>query len=375
MRLILVFLAAAIPLLFHGNNVDAASCLSSSAPVTLANEPDTDLVLDDTCTFPANTEYTYKSIVVTASARVTLEDAVVLSSATSILVNAGAIIYVGTPTSQVNSNNVKLVANTTLTIYGTLDGEGRGYQNHIADGIPRRAGGSCQGFGGSHGGAGGGENSDLSQYGFFKYPLTRGSGGDNGAGAGGRGGAAVHLKAKGKITIGNRQKRSDGTNDDTGSDDTGIRIKMDGSSGSGGYDYCYHRSYYYGGCSYCRRGGGGGGAGGSILIEGDSVEITGRLTANGGKGAIGTSGNYNAQYAKCSGCEGEYYGEGYCGGGGRIAILCTKKWDQVSPTSKNWNALDMFGPEPESVGTSTSWRQSLSVGGPGTVYYDCGSRR
>jgi hypothetical protein len=107
------------------------------------------------------------------------------------------------------------------------------------------------------GGSGGSENGTATL-----IPLVGGSGGGGGAGRvngafGGGGGGAIQITAGGSVRIG-----SSG----------GIR-----ASGAGGW---ISQNGYFGG-------GGGGGAGGAILIEGASVEIQGRLTANGGGGGGG----------------------------------------------------------------------------------------
>jgi hypothetical protein len=104
------------------------------------------------------------------------------------------------------------------------------------------------------GGPGGDENGTPAL-----VPLLGGSGG-GGAGArfygawGGGGGGAIQISAGGDLLI--------GTNG-------GIR-----ASGAGGG---ISENYYFGG-------GGGGGAGGAILLEGATVKVQGRLTANGGGG-------------------------------------------------------------------------------------------
>ena len=107
------------------------------------------------------------------------------------------------------------------------------------------------------GGSGGAENGTLAL-----VPLVGGSGGGGGAGRyngafGGGGGGAIQITAGGSVRIGS-----------TG----GIR-----ASGAGGW---ISQNQYFGG-------GGGGGAGGAILIEGASIEVQGRLTANGGGGGGG----------------------------------------------------------------------------------------
>jgi hypothetical protein len=107
------------------------------------------------------------------------------------------------------------------------------------------------------GGDGGAENGTVEL-----VPLVGGSGGGGGAGRvngafGGGGGGAIQITAGGSVRIGS-----------TG----GIR-----ASGAGGW---ISQNQYFGG-------GAGGGAGGAILIEGASVEVQGRLTANGGGGGGG----------------------------------------------------------------------------------------
>ena len=96
-----------------------------------------------------------------------------------------------------------------------------------------------------------------------------------------------------------------------------------------------------------------------MLIEADSIEMTGRISAAGGQGASGMPSNGPRQHRGgdsyistpielASGVSGNptsragAYGHGGCGGGGRIAIHCNKIWDGNLPESENWNALDVF---------------------------------
>ena len=206
---------------------------------------------------------------------------------------------------------------------------------------------------------------------------------DNGrcsAGIGGKGGAAVHLKALEKLTVNT--------------------INVDGKDGEGRCNFYHYGTHTQSGYHYYSHvthwsGGGGGGAGGSILLEADSIQITGTLTANGGQGSWPTQLQYHPHHTNPSdpfrGLV-NYHGEGGCGGGGRISMICTKKWDGKSSTSTNWNALKTVN-EPESTGSmyklSFSKRNHVNAdatystvshvhprpGGPGTIYYDCGNRR
>ncbi len=126
------------------------------------------------------------------------------------------------------------------------------------------------GYSPRQGGAGGQENGTASL-----VPLLGGSGGGGGAGRyygayGGGGGGAVQLTAGGSVLIG-----SSG----------GIR-----ASGAGGW---ISQEQNFGG-------GGGGGAGGAILVEGASVQVHGKLTANGGGGGGGRA-DYPAWGLHCPG--------------------------------------------------------------------------
>ncbi len=115
----------------------------------------------------------------------------------------------------------------------------------------------ASGYSAREGGAGGQENGNSAL-----TPLVGGSGGGGGAGryygsVGGGGGGAIQITAGNSVLIG-----SDG----------GIR-----SGGAGGG---ISQNEFFGG-------GGGGGAGGAILIEGASLQVHGKLTANGGGGGGG----------------------------------------------------------------------------------------
>jgi len=137
--------------------------------------------------------------------------------------------------------------------YCHTPGGGGGFGRNGGDGGDSDA----PGYNPRQGGSGGSENGTVEL-----VPLVGGSGGGGGAGRvngafGGGGGGAIQITAGGSIRIGS-----------TG----GIR-----ASGAGGW---ISQNQYFGG-------GGGGGAGGGILIEGASVEIQGRLTANGGGGGGG----------------------------------------------------------------------------------------
>ena len=125
-----------------------------------------------------------------------------------------------------------------------------------------------------------------------------------------------------------------------------------------------------------------------MLLEADSIEMTGRISAAGGMGAsgmpstapwddartwerpelklaIGVSANPTSRA--------DAYGHGGCGGGGRIAIHCNRIWDGNMPESENWNALDVFSSaQPDVQGYGFGHARP---GGPGTLFYNCGRRR
>jgi hypothetical protein len=169
-------------------------------------------------------------------------------------------------------------------IYGVLGsspvgGGPGGGQPGVLSGLPAPGGG-----GGGYGGAGGaGANGELpggaggSTYGGNLATLLQG--GSGGAAApitsGGGGGGAIELVAAGSITV------------------SGF-IAAAGGNALPGY------------------GGGGGGSGGGILLDANSVLLTGSLLANGGAGN---------PFSSVPGSDGEFLEAGGGGGGGVISIL------------------------------------------------------
>jgi hypothetical protein len=285
---------------------------------------------------------------------------------------------------------VHLVSNGTMEIQGVLDGNGHGYSSHQSPAslIFEREISTGGGHGGSHGGVGDGlgdaqnggprRNDYKSTYGSIQNPVTMGSGGGKGCKSkgGGAGGAAIRLTVARKLIIGRRWEPEDKGK---------TYITMNGLDGSVGSERLSSHSCGW----YCTRyvyhwsPGGGGGAGGSVFLEADSIEMTGRITARGGKGAPTNplspgQWRHHNNWQMESGCvsnpngRNAANGHGGCGGGGRVAIHCKKLWDGNLPGSKNWNALDvMSSAQPDVHGYDGDKRP----GGPGTLYYNCGKRR
>ena len=315
------------------------------------------------CSFSAGTNYLFKSLTIQIPG-VVLNDETLVHVQESLNITA-------TATSVTIKGRVHLKADRSMVIYGRLDGNGRGYSSDEGPlnlNLPGRETSNGAGHGGSHAGAGDGQlnlNNHRSTYGSFQYPVTMGSGGGSStySMSGGAGGAAVHLETTGKLIIGQR-----------GKDENNLMITMDGNNGQLGEEYI---ESYGCGWSTCYRywweGGGGGGAGGSILIEADIIQMTGLLSAAGGMGARNTKGhNARSSVSKPSNRQGGKADAG-CGGGGRIAIHCERKWNGASSKSENWNALDMVANSPPNVyGYKVSHPRP---GGPGTVYFDCGNHR
>jgi len=179
-----------------------------------------------------------------------------------------------------------LSGNFTLSAGASINGQGMGFGPNTG---PSKGGpglGYSGGGGGGNGGNGGDGQSDGSnppasggvKAGDQLLPLSLGSGGGtSGAGAlGGAGGAAFGVLAKG--TLNELGQHIDGDITVAGT------INMNGENGKTGSP------------------GGGGGAGGSIILHGNTCDISGDLSAEGGEG-----GNSDV--------------DGGSGGGGRVSIL------------------------------------------------------
>ena len=163
-----------------------------------------------------------------------------------------------------------LTASTNFTLQGTVD-VSAAVSGGPAAGFNGAAGGASGGSNGTKGGDGGsgstaGASAPNAPGGPALRPLITGSrGGASGSGgAGGSGGGAVQLVACGSFLL-----------------DTNASVRANGLGGLPGAGGAQQDN---------GRGGGGGGSGGSILIEGDTVDLVGRLVANGGGGGGGGSG-------------------------------------------------------------------------------------
>ena len=340
-------------------SISVGSSVGTSSGITIAGSEVASTNVE-TCSFAPNTEYTFRSLTIEIPG-VEFGDGAVVQTREYFNITAAAT------TSFINGA-VHLLSNGTMEIRGVLDGNGRGYLSHqsptelILD-RPRSSGG---GHGGSHGGVGDGlaaKNGYISTYGSIQNPTTKGSGGGRGVKdkGGGAGGAALRVTSAGKLIIGRRWVPGDkGKN----------YISMNGHPGRPGSERTQGSTYRW-------SPGGGGGAGGSIFLEADSIEITGRITANGGQGAA-TNPRTSSSWSIESGCDSNpnnrihANGHGGCGGGGRIAIHCKKLWDGNLPQSKNWNALDVVSnAQPDVRGYAGN---HVRPGGPGTLYYNCGKR-
>ena len=128
--------------------------------------PDNDLTISGSCSFPGNKVYTYKSIVITSSGRVTMNDGAVLAAVNSLTLHSGGIIYA--------NQRIQLIANTTMDIFGTIDGAGRGYASDQAPSYIDQVTSSSSGNGGSHSGIGHGDfiTSRSTSYGSYLLPKT-----------------------------------------------------------------------------------------------------------------------------------------------------------------------------------------------------------
>ncbi len=205
----------------------------------------------------------------------------------SLCVIAAETIQVSGVVKVTGANPLVLIANTTITIGGTLDaashaaipgGGARATCGAVGlDGTisndPNGGGGG--GAGGSFGGAGGpgGNGRQGAQHGTPTGPVPatvliggcpggRGGAGNGGGGEGspGSGGGAVYLIANSSITISGA-------------------LDASGAGGGGGGDGLNSAA-----------GGGGGGAGGMIGLDAPSITVTGSVFANGGGGGGGGGG-------------------------------------------------------------------------------------
>lgn len=237
-----------------------------------------------------------------------------------------------------------LVGNFTLSSGASIKGIGTGFPSDNGQGRGNRGVGYSGGGGGGNGGNGGIGQSDGSntpaaggtKYGDQLLPITLGSGGGSSAvgAAGGAGGGAFAVLARGKLI---NDVYVDGNITVSGT------INMNGAIGKTGSP------------------GGGGGAGGSILLHGNTCNISGNLLAQGGEG-----GNSDI--------------DGGSGGGGRVSILynigpCsvggTINVSQGVPTdAANYGAqVGQIGtnpPEPNTVPWPSQYQEQFELHNDGT---------
>ena len=222
--------------------------------------------------------------------------------AVGIQVAATGILYVDTYTGAANTGWLELHA-PTVTIAGTINGDGRGYRGSYAATGEGPGGGPYPGGGGAYGGNGGA--SGWGNPGGTAYGTGNGSdiqmgsgGGGQGTSTGGNGGATVSvvaintLNVSGTITV----KGSQGQDVSGGMNDGG-------GGGAGGGIYLNSRIATIsgtlsanggrGGNSASRRGGGGGG-GGRVKIFYCSLTNSATITVNGGALGTGSGGNGQA---------------------------------------------------------------------------------
>lgn len=263
------------------------------------------------------------------------------------------------PTAQFNDFNEQphvgrgvlfvLKGNFTLASGASINGQGKGFGPNAGPSRGNGGIGYSGGGGGANGGNGGDGQSDGAnppatggaKTGDQLLPLSLGSGGGNsGAGAlGGAGGGAFGVLAKG--TLNQAGQYVDGAITIAGT------INMSGEDGKTGSP------------------GGGGGAGGSILLHGNTCDISGSLLAEGGEG-----GNSDV--------------DGGSGGGGRVSILynvgpCdvtgTVSIAEGQPTDPlNYGGavgqVGTFPPEPNSVPWKPQYQEQFEVkedGGLGSL--------
>ena len=230
-----------------------------------------------------------------------------------------------------------------ITRSGRIDGEGTGFDENEGPGSFSGQWGFYPG--GSHGGRGGKQlnlkfGTQGQPYGSYKYPLGQGSGGDKGYSShgkafGGRGGGALTVTATESLRI-------DGT------------ILMDGTQG---WEATNQPNDYASG----------GGSGGSIWITTSSFAGTGTIQANGGlasKGRPSSEGTNPEQDVN-------YHGGG--GGGGRIAVHCVSGGFTGVFSSKGGTLSRLFNLD--SMADKIKAPMYKVVGGPGTVYQNCGDLR
>ncbi|HVP57894.1 MAG TPA: T9SS type A sorting domain-containing protein [bacterium] len=210
------------------------------------------------------------------------------SYSVSVQVASTGVLYVTSYDGTANTGYLELHA-PTVTVGGTINGDGRGYRTAEGPGAGTYPGGG--GAYGGNGGASGWGNAGGTAYGTVSgSDIAMGSGGANQTlGVGGAGGARISLYAtaltvSGAITVkGNQGSDVTGWGDGGGGGaGGGIYLNATTISGSGALAANGGR----GGNSVQRRGGGGGG-GGRIKLFYCWLNFTGTQTETGGAGGVG----------------------------------------------------------------------------------------
>jgi hypothetical protein len=208
-------------------------------------------------TLPIPPGFIFENIVIRNSARVVVDDPLVLSNELSILNGSILTHSVG------NTNGIEIrAANVTIDATSSIDVSGKGYRGGHRDGNSRHTGetllgavGSAYRSGGSYGGLGGVyEGSGCNQiYGSPYNPDRLGSGGSDGwnDALGGNGGGRITISAANTIRVNGA-------------------LRADGQSGAGSLA--------------------GSGSGGSIKLSAFYVRGAGSITANGGAYEVGAGG-------------------------------------------------------------------------------------
>jgi hypothetical protein len=276
--------------------------------------------------------------------------------------NGGILILQGENKLELSAR--KIIVDSTSIIYGTGSGYSGGPSNRWRGN--QENGTSYDGKPGTGGGTGG-----------YALGTSDGPGGGGGgyAGSGGNGGGARGPNdywGVGGFTFGNPSNNSIYMGSGGGSGGLSQRAQENdpwnagGAGGAGGGAIRLNAGIVdisgmisadggKGAGGMCNRGsagngGGGGGSGGTILIESNEVTITGTLTAKGGDGGARSPGSTGS---------GPYGGAGGGGGGGRLKIFYDEKSDNAGMTY-SVDGGDSDGP---SYGSPPA-----QSGAPGTIH-------
>jgi hypothetical protein len=235
-----------------------------------------------------------------------------------VYIENGATLYVDDSTSYLN-----ITATENITIYGTVEGSGRGYDGGIqyqGDRAGNNGVGTGKGFGGGYDnsgdeGAGGGGGAGYGSTGGDGGDAQSASGGNNGASYGDATNKSIFNIGSGGGAGGHAGGDNGGSGKEGGDGGAGIRLNapliiingtVSANGGNGGNGDTWAGTVVVGGA--------GGGSGGMIQLEGTNINISGAtLNANGGNGGNGNQGS--------AGGSDDDAGGGAGASGGRIKIF------------------------------------------------------